>query len=419
MKVIEINGGKALEGSIKISGAKNATVALIPATILAIKNISTLCNVPDITDTDNLVNILEYLGCKVTRNTETMTIDATNVENKEISYEFSSKLRASYYFMGVLLARFKKVKMSFPGGCNIGKRPIDLHLKAFESMGATVKYDNSNFFIEAEELKGAEIYLDIASVGATINIMLAAALAKGTTIIHNAAKEPEIINVATFINNMGGKITGAGTGTIKIEGVEELEGCFDEIIPDRIEAGTYLMLGALTSKRLKVYNIIPEHLSSLVSKLQEMKVKLDMGDDYITIYESNNLKPINVQTLIYPGFATDLQQPLSTLLTKADGVSSIEETIWENRFMHVKELNKMGSKISVVDNKAYITGPTFLKGTEVVATDLRGGAAVLLAGLAAVGKTRILNAEHILRGYEGIENKLIEIGADIKIIDEW
>lgn len=418
MKVIEINGGKALEGSIKISGAKNATVALIPATILAIKNISTLCNVPDITDTDNLVNILEYLGCKVTRNTETMTIDATNVENKEISYEFSSKLRASYYFMGVLLARFKKVKMSFPGGCNIGKRPIDLHLKAFESMGATVKYDNSNFFIEAEELKGAEIYLDIASVGATINIMLAAALAKGTTIIHNAAKEPEIINVATFINNMGGKITGAGTGTIKIEGVEELEGCFDEIIPDRIEAGTYLMLGALTSKRLKVYNIIPEHLSSLVSKLQEMKVKLDMGDDYITIYESNNLKPINVQTLIYPGFATDLQQPLSTLLTKADGVSSIEETIWENRFMHVKELNKMGAKISVVDNKAYITGPTFLKGTEVVATDLRGGAAVLLAGLAAVGKTRILNAEHILRGYEGIENKLIEIGANIKIIDE-
>ena len=418
MKVIEINGGKALEGSIKISGAKNATVALIPATILAIKNISTLCNVPDITDTDNLVNILEYLGCKVTRNTETMTIDATNVENKEISYEFSSKLRASYYFMGVLLARFKKVKMSFPGGCNIGKRPIDLHLKAFESMGATVKYDNSNFFIEAEELKGAEIYLDIASVGATINIMLAAALAKGTTIIHNAAKEPEIINVATFINNMGGKITGAGTGTIKIEGVEELEGCFDEIIPDRIEAGTYLMLGALTSKRLKVYNIIPEHLSSLVSKLQEMKVKLDMGDDYITIYESNNLKPINVQTLIYPGFATDLQQPLSTLLTKADGVSSIEETIWENRFMHVKELNKMGAKISVVDNKAYITGPTFLKGTEVVATDLRGGAAVLLAGLVAVGKTRILNAEHILRGYEGIENKLIEIGADIKIIDE-
>lgn len=418
MKVIEINGGKALEGSIKISGAKNATVALIPATILAIKNISTLCNVPDITDTDNLVNILEYLGCKVTRNTETMTIDATNVENKEISYEFSSKLRASYYFMGVLLARFKKVKMSFPGGCNIGKRPIDLHLKAFESMGATVKYDNSNFFIEAEELKGAEIYLDIASVGATINIMLAAALAKGTTIIHNAAKEPEIINVATFINNMGGKITGAGTGTIKIEGVEELEGCFDEIIPDRIEAGTYLMLGALTSKRLKVYNIIPEHLSSLVSKLQEMKVKLDMGDDYITIYESNNLKPINVQTLIYPGFATDLQQPLSTLLTKADGVSSIEETIWENRFMHVKELNKMGAKISVVDNKAYITGPTFLKGTKVVATDLRGGAAVLLAGLAAVGKTRILNAEHILRGYEGIENKLIEIGADIKIIDE-
>ena len=418
MKIIEINGGKELEGSIKISGAKNATVALIPAAILASKNISTLCNVPDITDTEDLINILEYLGCNVTRNTEIMTIDANNIENKEIGYEYSSKLRASYYFMGVLLARFKKVKMSFPGGCNIGKRPIDLHLKAFESMGATVKYDNSTFYIEAKELKGADIYLDIASVGATINIMLASSLAKGTTIIHNAAKEPEIVNVATFINNMGGKITGAGTGTIKIEGVDELEGCFDEIIPDRIEAGTYLMLGALATKSLKVYNIIPEHLSSLVSKLQEMKVKLDIGDDYITVYESNNLKPINVQTLIYPGFPTDLQQPLSTLLTKAEGVSSIEETIWENRFMHVEELKKMGGKISVVDDKAYITGPTYLKGTEVYATDLRGGAAVLLAGLAAVGKTRILNAEHILRGYEGIENKLVEIGADIKILDE-
>lgn len=418
MKIIEINGGKELEGSIKISGAKNATVALIPAAILASKNISTLCNVPDITDTEDLINILKYLGCNVTRNTETMTIDANNIENKEIGYEYSSKLRASYYFMGVLLARFKKVKMSFPGGCNIGKRPIDLHLKAFESMGATVKYDNSTFYIEAEELKGADIYLDIASVGATINIMLASSLAKGTTIIHNAAKEPEIVNVATFINNMGGKITGAGTGTIKIEGVDELQGCFDEIIPDRIEAGTYLMLGALATKSLKVYNIIPEHLSSLVSKLQEMKVKLDIGDDYITVYESNNLKPINVQTLIYPGFPTDLQQPLSTLLTKAEGVSSIEETIWENRFMHVEELKKMGAKISVVDDKAYITGPTYLKGTEVHATDLRGGAAVLLAGLAAVGKTRILNAEHILRGYEGIENKLVEIGADIKILDE-
>ena len=416
MKIIEINGGKELEGSIKISGAKNATVALIPAAILASKNISTLCNVPDITDTEDLINILKYLGCNVTRNTETMTIDANNIENKEIGYEYSSKLRASYYFMGVLLARFKKVKMSFPGGCNIGKRPIDLHLKAFESMGATVKYDNSTFYIEAEELKGADIYLDIASVGATINIMLASSLAKGTTIIHNAAKEPEIVNVATFINNMGGKITGAGTGIIKIEGVDELEGCFDEIIPDRIEAGTYLMLGALATKSLKVYNIIPEHLSSLVSKLQEMKVKLDIGDDYITVYESNNLKPINVQTLIYPGFPTDLQQPLSTLLTKAEGVSSIEETIWENRFMHVAELKKMGAKISVVDDKAYITGPTYLKGTEVYATDLRGGAAVLLA--AAVGKTRILNAEHILRGYEGIEKKLVEIGADIKILDE-
>ena len=418
MKVIEINGGKELEGSIKISGAKNATVALIPATILASKNISTLCNVPDITDTDNLVNILEYLGCKVTRNTETMTIDASEVQNKEISYEFSSKLRASYYFMGVLLARFKKVKMSFPGGCNIGKRPIDLHLKAFEAMGATVRYDNSIFYIEAEELKGADIYLDIASVGATINIMLASSLAKGTTIIHNAAKEPEIVNVATFINNMGGKITGAGTHTIKIEGVDELEGCFDEIIPDRIEAGTYLMLGALATKRLKVYNIIPEHLASLISKLQEMKIKLDIGDDYITVYESNNLKPINVQTLIYPGFPTDLQQPLSTLLTKADGVSSIEETIWENRFMHVEELRRMNAKIRIEGRSALLEGPAHLEGAPVRATDLRSGAALIIAGLMATGTTKVIDIYHIDRGYVDIEEKMRNLGADIQRIDE-
>ena len=413
-----MNGGSPLVGEVAIGGAKNAALGILAAAIMTDEDVY-IDNLPDVKDINVMLEAIKAIGASVDRlDRHSVKINASSVKDVLVDDEFIRRIRASYYFIGALLGKYKSAEVALPGGCNIGSRPIDLHLKGFKALGAEIEIESGRVKAHAIDLVASDIYLDTVSVGATINIMLAAALAKGTTIIHNAAKEPEIINVATFINNMGGKITGAGTGTIKIEGVEELEGCFDEIIPDRIEAGTYLMLGALTSKRFKVYNIIPEHLSSLVSKLQEMKVKLDMGDDYITIYESNNLKPINVQTLIYPGFATDLQQPLSTLLTKADGVSSIEETIWENRFMHVKELNKMGAKISVVDNKAYITGPTFLKGTEVVATDLRGGAAVLLAGLAAVGKTRILNAEHILRGYEGIENKLIEIGADIKIIDE-
>ena len=415
MKVIEIEGGETLEGTIRISGAKNAAVALIPAAILTDEE-ATICNVPEITDTDALCDILEELKVKVNRSTESLVINPKDMENIEIKEEFSKKLRASYYFMGALLGKYKKAVMYFPGGCSIGARPIDLHLKGFEALGAKVTAEKNKYVVEAEELKGANIYLDIASVGATINIMLAAVKAKGKTVIDNAAKEPEIVNVATFLNMMGAKITGAGTSTIKIEGVEKLGKCFHEVIPDRIEAGTYIIIGALCGKELKVDNVIPEHVDSLLSKLEEMGIKLDVGLDYVKILNRPEvLKPTNIKTAVYPGFATDLQQPFTVLQTMANGKSKVTETIWENRFMHIPYLNKLGADITIKNQTATVVGPTKLKGCEVVATDLRAGAAMVAAGLLATGKTTIANAEHILRGYEEIVEKLKSVGAKIKI----
>ena len=318
--------------------------------------------------------------------------------------------------MGALLGKFKKVVMHFPGGCSIGARPIDLHLKGFEALGAKVTNEKNKYTVEAKELRGANIYLDIASVGATINIMLAAVKAKGTTIIDNAAKEPEIVNVATFLNLMGAKITGAGTSTIKIEGVDRLGKCFHEVIPDRIEAGTYIIIGALCGHNLKIDNVIPEHIDSLLSKLEELGLHLEIGADYVIVLDSpKELKPTNIKTAVYPGFATDLQQPFTVLLTRANGKSKVEETIWENRFMHVPYLNKLGANITVKNQTAIVQGPTELKGCEVVATDLRAGAAMVAAGLLAEGKTTITNAEHILRGYEQIIEKLKSVGAKIVI----
>ena len=379
MKVIEIEGGRELNGAIRISGAKNATVALIPAAILTDEE-ATICNVPEITDTDALCDILKQLKVKVNRSTESLVINPSDMKNIEIKEEYSKKLRASYYFMGALLGKFKKAVMYFPGGCSIGARPIDLHLKGFEALGAKVTNEKNKYIVEAEELHGANIYLDIASVGATINIMLAAVRAKGTTIIDNAAKEPEIVNVATFLNNMGAKITGAGTSTIKID------------------------------------NVIPEHLDSLLRKLEEMGVELEVGSDYIIVLDrKKELKPTNIKTAVYPGFATDLQQPFTVLLTIANGKSKVEETIWENRFMHIPYLNKLGADITVKNRTATVQGPTELKGCEVVATDLRAGAAMVAAALLAEGKTIITNAEHILRGYEQIVEKLKAVGAKIVI----
>ena len=415
MKVIEIEGAQELNGTIRISGAKNATVALIPAAILTDEE-ATICNVPEITDTDALCDILKQLNVNVNRSTESLVINPQNMKNVEIEEQYSKKLRASYYFMGALLGKYKKAVMYFPGGCSIGARPIDLHLKGFEALGATVTNEKNKYVVEAKELHGANIYLDIASVGATINIMLAAVKAKGTTIIDNAAKEPEIVNVATFLNLMGAKITGAGTSTIKIVGVEKLGRCFHEVIPDRIEAGTYIIIAALCGHNLKIDNVIPEHVDSLLSKLDEMGVELEVGTDYVIVFNGRKeLKPTNIKTAVYPGFATDLQQPFTVLLTKANGKSKVEETIWENRFMHVPYLNKLGANITVKDRVATIEGPTKLTGCEVVATDLRAGAAMVAAGLIAEGKTTINDAEHILRGYEQIVEKLKAVGARIKI----
>lgn len=415
MKILKIHGGKELEGKIKISGAKNSAVALLPATILCDDTV-TLHNVPDISDVDALVDILNYLGAKVDNyEEESYRIDTKQMQNREIIEEMSNKLRASYYFMGALLGKYKKAVVSYPGGCSIGSRPIDLHLKGFESLGAKIEYEENNIIISAEELKGSNIYLDFASVGATINIMLAAVKAEGTTIIDNAAREPEIVNIAMFLNSMGAKITGAGTSTIRIKGVKNMHSSVHEVIPDRIEAGTYIMIGACACKSLVVENIIPEHLEALTQKLLEMGVDLKIEDESIYVSNKNKLKAVKIKTQVYPGFPTDMQQIMSSLMTTAEGRSVIEETIYENRFQNLYEIKKMGANVEINSNKGYIFGPTKLRGKTVNATDLRAGASLVLAALIAEGTTTINNADYILRGYEHITEKLISLGAKIEL----
>ena len=418
MSKIRIEGRKELTGTIEISGAKNSVVALIPASILCDEQV-TISNVPNITDVDALEEILLHLNAKIARTDNTVVINSNNVENKEIPEELSNKLRASYYFMGALLGKFKKVDIYFPGGCVIGERPINLHLAGFESLGAKITEKGNHFIIEAEELNGNNIYLDMPSVGATINILLAATKAKGKTIIENAAQEPEIVNIATFLNSMGAKITGAGTSTITIEGVDYLHSSFHEVIPDRIEAGTYLIIASLLGHKLRLTNLIPSHIESLTSKLKEAGVKMTIGKDYIYIKEPRNYKGINVTTQVYPGFPTDLQQPLVPFLTQCEGESTIEETIWENRFQNVPDTIKMGANITVEDNTiATIKGITPLHGSDVSATDLRGGASLVVCGLIAEGITTIDNTKYILRGYNNIIEKLKNVGANIELIDE-
>jgi len=416
MKQIKITGGNTLSGEIKISGSKNSAVALVPAALLS-NGIVEIDNVPNISDIDALSEVLEYLGAKVTRKDNRIIIDSSGIENKSIPESLAKKLRASYYFMGAMLGKYKKVEMYFPGGCSIGERPINLHLKGFEALGAKVTVDNNKYIVEAEELVGNNIYLDIASVGATINIMLAASLAKGTTVIENAAKEPHIVNVAIFLNQMGAKITGAGTSRIEIQGVKELKGAFHEVVPDYIEAGTYVIAGALCGDNLIVKNLIPSHIKSLTSKLKDMKIDFETGIDYIKISKNNNMKPVDISTAVYPGFPTDLQQVFCILQTQCDGISKIKENIWENRFMHIPYLNMMGANIDVNGNTAIIKGKTELKGCEIKATDLRAGAGMVVAGLIAEGETTINSVEHILRGYEDIIEKLSNVGAKIELIE--
>ena len=414
MKIINIKGGNILKGKIEVSGAKNAAVALIPASILS-DDVATIYNVPEITDIVALEEILRVLNCKTDIDKDRMTIDTKNMKNIEIGEEISQKLRASYYFMGALLGKYHKVSMYFPGGCSIGTRPIDLHLKGFEALGAKVENNKNQYIVSADKLKGADIYLDFASVGATINIMLAAVKAEGTTTIDNAAKEPEIVNVATYLNSMGAKISGAGTSKITIKGVKKLSRAMGEIIPDRIEAGTYIIIGALTGDKLRIEKLIPEHIEALISKLEEMKVDIKVGEDYVEVSKTDNLLPVNIKTAVYPGFATDLQQPLTVLQTQCNGKSTVTETIYENRFMHIAYLNEMGAKITTNNTKAIIEGKTNLKGCEVAATDLRGGAAMVEAGLIAKGTTIITKPEHILRGYSNIIKKLKKVGAEISV----
>ena len=425
MNKIVINGGYELEGTIKIGGDKNSVVALIPAAILS-DDMVKIANVPEISDINALEEILEYLNADVKRVDDTITIDSKKIINREIPEVIAKKFRASYYFMGALLSKYKRVSIYFPGGCNIGSRPIDQHIKGFKALGATVIEEGNKYTIFADRLIGTKIRIDMpdkgatTSVGATINIMLAAIKAEGTTTIENAAKEPQIVNVATFLNNMGAKISGAGTSTITIKGVDHLGYSFNEVIPDRIEAGTYMILGSLIAKKLRIENIIPKHNEALINKLREMGVDVKVGTDYVEVKKADKLKPTNIKTLVYPGFVTDLQQIITTMLTQADGKSIVEETIYENRFQNVKYLNMMGANIEINDEKPYcgklyVNGPTPLRGCEVVATDLRGGASVLVAGLIASGTTTITNIEHILRGYDKIIQKLTQVGAKITI----
>ncbi len=417
MPKIKIEGNHELSGTITVGGAKNSVVALIPAAILCDETV-TISNVPDITDVDDLEKILVHLNAKIERSPGTVVINSSDIINKEITQELSKKLRASYYFMGALLGKFNRVDMYFPGGCAIGARPINLHLKGFESLGATITEEDNHFIIEAKALHGNNIYLDFPSVGATINIMLAAVKAKGKTVIDNAAQEPEIVNIATYLNNMGAKIKGAGTSTITIIGVKYLHKCFHEVIPDRIEAGTYLIIASLLGKNLKIDNMIPNHLEALIAKLTESGVDMQIGLDNIIVNAKKKYLATDIKTLVYPGFATDLQQIMATFLTQCKGRSTIEETIYENRFQNLEYLNKMGAKTKVKkDNrKAVIKGPTKLKGTNVSATDLRGGASLLVAALIAEGTTTIDNVAYILRGYDKIIEKLTAVGAKIELI---
>lgn len=414
MKQIKIEGRHKLTGEIKISGAKNSAVALVPASILCDEKV-TIDNIPNISDIDALKEILDHLGAHIEHNESTMVIDPSVISNKEIPEDISKKLRASYYFMSALLGKYKHVEMYFPGGCSIGARPIDQTLKGFKALGATIKEEGNKYIIDAEELIGNNVYLDMPSVGATINTILVAVKAKGLTVIDNAAKEPEIVNIVTFLNNMGAKITGAGTSQIKITGVDYLRSSFIEVIPDRIEAGTYIIAGALVGEKLKVCNVIPEHVETLTLKLQEMGVPIEVGTDYVVVSHTSNLKSVDVKTLGYPGFPTDLQQPLTTLLTFGNGKSTLEETIYENRFKNVPYLNEMGANIKIDGSKIKIYGPTNLVGKTVLATDLRAGACLVLAGLVAEGTTIVTDVEHVLRGYENIIEKLCNIGAKIEL----
>ncbi len=413
MEKLNIAGGDPLRGTVHISGAKNSAVALIPATILADSPV-TIEGLPHISDIDTLRDLLEEIGGKVTFEKGEMVVNPVSMISMPLPNGKVKKLRASYYLMGAMLGRFKQAVIGLPGGCHLGPRPIDQHIKGFEALGAEVTNEQGAIYLRAEKLVGARIYLDVVSVGATINIMLAAVLAEGKTVIENAAKEPEIIDVATLLASMGAKIKGAGTDVIRIEGVESLHGCRHSIIPDRIEAGTFLIAGAAMGDEVVLDNVIPTHLESITAKLREMGFTIETSNDQMLIVGRNEgLKPVDIKTLVYPGFPTDLQQPMTALLTKAKGTSVVTDTIYSARFKHIDELRRMGANMKVEGRSAIITGQTQLQGAKVKASDLRAGACLVVAGLMADGVTEITGLEHIDRGYSMLEEKLEGLGATI------
>ncbi|WP_040227610.1 UDP-N-acetylglucosamine 1-carboxyvinyltransferase, partial [Bhargavaea cecembensis] len=405
MDVYKINGGRELKGTVKVSGAKNSAVALIPASILAGSEV-TIEGLPEIADVHTLKLLLEEIGGTVSFNGGTMKIDPTGMIAMPLPNGNVKKLRASYYLMGAMLGRFGRAVIGLPGGCHLGPRPIDQHIKGFEALGATVTNEHGSIYLRAEKLRGAKIYLDVASVGATINIMLAAVLAEGRTTIENAAKEPEIIDVATLLSNMGANIKGAGTNVIRIEGVSSLSGTTHTIIPDRIEAGTYMIMAAAMGAGVTVDNVIPFHVEALTAKLREMGVEVVEEEERIFIPKSRNLTAVDVKTLVYPGFPTDLQQPFTVLLTQAAGSSVVTDTIYSARFKHIDELRRMNASARVEGQTAIISGPAELQGASVRASDLRAGAALVLAGLIAGGETEVREIGHIERGYSNIVEKL-------------
>jgi len=412
-----IRGGKRLSGSVKVSGAKNAAVAVIPAALLT-EETCVIENLPYINDVIVLSEILKLMGAHVVfePDKKRMIVNAADIKSYRADFDMVRRMRASYYLLGVLLGRFGRAEIAFPGGCEIGARPIDQHVKGFEALGARLSIGHGLIKAHADKLIGSEIYLDVVSVGATINIMLAAVKAEGTTTIVNAAKEPHVVDVANFLNCMGANIKGAGTDIIKIRGVDKLYGCEYSIIPDQIEAGTFMIASAATQGDIKVEGVIPKHLEAVSAKLLEMGMEVEEGDDYVRVRGTGRPRKANVKTLPYPGFPTDLQQPISVLLSVAEGTSIITENVWEARYRHIEEIRRMGAIIKVEDRVAIIEGVDRLTGAPVVATDLRAGAALVIAGLMADGVTEITNVKHIDRGYERLEQKLVSLGADIERI---
>lgn len=418
MEKIIVRGGKRLNGTVRVEGAKNAVLPIIAAALLASDGKNVLSEVPVLSDVYTINEVLRHLNAEVVFENNQVTIDSSNELNIEAPFEYVRKMRASVQVMGPLLARNGRARIALPGGCAIGSRPIDQHLKGFEAMGAKVQVGNG--FVEAYvegELKGAKIYLDFPSVGATENIMSAATLAKGTTILENAAKEPEIVDLANFLNAMGAKVRGAGTGTIRIEGVDKLYGANHSIIPDRIEAGTFMVAAAITGGDILIENAVPEHLRSITAKMEEMGVKIIEENEGVRVIGPDKLKAVDIKTMPHPGFPTDMQSQMMALLLQADGTSMITETVFENRFMHVEEFRRMNADIKIEGRSVIMNGPNSLQGAEVGATDLRAAAALILAGLVSEGYTRVTELKHLDRGYVDFHKKLAALGATIERVN--